>query len=48
MSMIKKLDSEVNKTDQMKFFVCGWKTVHLHKLEFFEKRVCFITILHRS
>ena len=52
MCMIRKLDSEVNKTDQMKFFVCWMEciylTVHLHKLVFFEKRMYFITTFHRS
>ena len=48
MCMIRKLDSEVNKTDQINFFSVGWKTVHLHKLLFFEKRMYFITILHGS
>ena len=45
MCMIRKLDSEVNKTDQIKFFVCWMETVHLHKLVFFEKRMYFITHL---
>ena len=48
MCMIRKLDSEVNKNNQIKFLSVGWKTVHLHKLVFFEKRMYFITIFHRS
>ena len=44
----KKLDSEVKKLIKSSFLSVGWKTVHLHKSLFFEKKKYFITILHRS
>ena len=48
MCMIKNWILRLIKLIKRTFLSVEWKTVHLHKLVFLEKRMYFITIFHCS